>query len=243
MGSSRHVFVQTRTFHRQAQHRKHDAEASSPVSKGHVNICLMDCGCGGPWWPHPPRRTGCRRNAAAGSSKNMTPKLLSTTSKTPAPNGCTWASATSNLAFATSAQAASRRASATWIRDKSAPTACPRPAARAARMVAPPQPHPTSRTFSRRGSARRPAGASSVGPASAHAAHAARCRPLAQFQSSASSAFTATKATLHRPGKTPFGTFVPEMATLTGACQSGKSAWRASARSTAAWACNRVVGK
>jgi hypothetical protein len=58
-------------------------------------------------------------NAAAGSSKNITPKLLSTTSKLPAPNGCTWASATSNLALAAPAAAASRRASATWIREKS----------------------------------------------------------------------------------------------------------------------------
>lgn len=52
-------------------------------------------------------------NAVAGSSKNMTPKLLSTTSKIPAPNGCTWASTTSNLALMTPAAAASRRASAT----------------------------------------------------------------------------------------------------------------------------------
>jgi hypothetical protein len=39
----------------------------------------------------PPRRSAFLRlpNAAAGSSKNITPKLLSTTSKIPAPNGCT----------------------------------------------------------------------------------------------------------------------------------------------------------
>jgi hypothetical protein len=86
--------------------------------------------------------------AAAGSSKNMTPKLLSTTSKLPAWNGCTWASATSNVALATPTAAVSRRASATWIRDKSAPRAYPPRVARAARMVVSPQPHPMSRTFS-----------------------------------------------------------------------------------------------
>jgi len=39
----------------------------------------------------PPRRSAFLRlaNAAAGSSKNITPKLLSTTSKLPAPNECT----------------------------------------------------------------------------------------------------------------------------------------------------------
>jgi len=70
----------------------------------------------------PPRRSAFLRlpNAAAGSSKNITPKLLSTTSKIPAPNGCTWTSATSNLALAAPAAAASRRASATRIREKSA---------------------------------------------------------------------------------------------------------------------------
>jgi hypothetical protein len=46
------------------------------------------------------------------------------------------------------------------------------------------------------------------------------CRPLAPFQSSACSAFTATKPTLHRPAArpgsvpdAPFGTFLPEIAT------------------------------
>jgi hypothetical protein len=44
-------------------------------------------------------------------------------------------------------------------------------------------------------------------------------RPLAPFQSWACSAFTATKATLHRPNlpgpmpDAPFGTFVPKIAT------------------------------
>ena len=39
----------------------------------------------------PPRRSAFLKlaNAAAGSSKNMTPRLLSSTSKTPVPNGCT----------------------------------------------------------------------------------------------------------------------------------------------------------
>ena len=53
----------------------------------------------------PPRRL-LLPNAAAGSSKNITPNLLSTTSKIPVPKGCTWASATSNLALAAPAAAA-----------------------------------------------------------------------------------------------------------------------------------------
>ena len=132
---------------------------------------------------------------------NITPRLLSTTSKIAAPNGCTWASATSNLALATPAAAASRRASATWIREKSAPRACPLRVARAARMVISPQPHPTSRTFS----------PSSICAAASNRARSrpsirscrSRCsmnsRPLAPFQSLACSAFTATNDTLLRP--------------------------------------------
>ena len=151
----------------------------------------------------PPRRSAFLRlaNAAAGSSKNMTPKLLSTTSKIPAWNGCTWASATSNLALATPAAAASRRASATWIRDKSAPRACPLRAARAARMVVSPQPHPMSRTFSPSwicaAASNRAVSRSRIG--SCRSRCSMKCLPLAPFQSSACSAFTATKATLHRP--------------------------------------------
>ena len=151
----------------------------------------------------PPRRSAFLRlaNAAAGSSKNITPKLLSTTSKFPAWNVCSWASTTSNLTLATSAAAASRRASATWTRDKSAPRACPLGVARAARMVVSPQPHPISRKFA---PSRVCAAASNrlVNRPLIRSCRS-RCsmkyRPLAPFQSSACFAFTATKATLYRP--------------------------------------------
>ena len=151
----------------------------------------------------PPRRSAflMLANAAAGSSKNITPKLLTTTSKLPAWNGCTCASATLNLALVTPAAAASRRASAIWIREKSAPRACPLPVARAARMVVSPQPHPMSRTFSPTWI---PAPASNRAVSrpfirSCRSRCSMNSRPLAPFQSSACSAFTITTATLHRP--------------------------------------------
>ena len=56
-----------------------------------------------------------------------------------------------------------------------------------------------------------------------------KCLPLAPFQSPACSAFTATKDTLYRPAilagpvpGAPSGTFLPEIATVAGACQSGE---------------------
>jgi hypothetical protein len=115
---------------RAGQQRAHPAgvgEGEGSIRLGHLARAQYRGGRGGPHGKKgfssrvrqhrnaslPPRRSAFRGlpNAAAGSSKNIVPKLLSTTSKMPAWNGCTWASATSNLALVTPAQAASRRAS------------------------------------------------------------------------------------------------------------------------------------
>ena len=145
--------------------------------------------------------------------------------------GDAWGSAISNLALATPAAAASRRASATWIRGKSAPRACPLPVARAARMVVSPQPHPMSRTFSPSWICAAASNRAVSRPRirSCRSRCSMKCLPLAPFQSSACSAFTATKDTLYRPAilpgpvpDAPSGTFLPEIATVAGACQSGE---------------------
>ena len=149
--------------------------------------CSMACGTTSASRP-PGRRARARlAKAAAGSSKNMTPKWLMTTSTTASQKGWTWASPTTNVTLARPSAAAASAAWSTIWRDRSMPRAVTPGAARAARRVASPFPHPTSST----NSSAAMAAAVSSGPtrsASAGAARAwdsAQLAPSGPFQASA----------------------------------------------------------
>ena len=118
---------------------------------GTIIQSLAKTGCQATNTTRPPSAVARRRlaNAATGSSKNMTPNRLITTSKVPGANGWTWASACSNVTLAGPPSASvSALAASTMGRPMSTPSAAPEPAWRAALRVISPVPQPTSSTRS-----------------------------------------------------------------------------------------------
>ena len=162
-----------------------------PVSaaSGTVYQAQRSIACGTTNASRPPGRRARARlaKAAAGSSKNITPKWLTTTSVTASQKGCTWASPETNVTLVRPSSAAASAACSTISLDRSMPRAVTPGAARAARRVAPPIPHPTSST----NSSAEMAAAVSSGPTrsassgEARAWDSAQLAPSGPFQASA----------------------------------------------------------
>ena len=184
----------------------------------------------------PPRRSALLRlaNAAAGSSKNMTPRSAQHHVEAPGPEPVHLGvdDLEPGVSDASSSGEPTRFGylNAGQVRAESVPAA----GVRVLRGLS----YHRSRTRCRErsprpGSGRRRATASSAGERtrSCRSRCSMKCRPLAPFQSSACSAFTGTKETLHRPRNlpgpvpdAPSGTLVPEIATVAGLARAGSSA-------------------
>ncbi len=129
-------------------------------------------------------------NAATGSSKNIEPNRLIATSKPPAGNWCTWASACWKLTFVSPSSLLTRRACSSICADRSMPSALPATAARAASLVDRPVPQPMSSTRSPRPTPVAARNRSLCGRVSASntAACLARCAPAGPSHSAACAA-------------------------------------------------------